>query len=319
MKKIIINLGDPAGIGPDLCVKLAYKKFDAALTVVGNKKAIKDRARILKKKISFTTNEMLHRGNSTLSIIDTKYPLPVVPGEPCKKNSIAQFKKIDFIISELLIKKYDSFVTLPIAKEFLSEYFPNFKGHTEYISALTKRNGQEVMMLASKNLRVALVTTHISLNKVARSITLKRLEQTVRTLQNDLEKKFKIINPKILITGLNPHAGENGNYGNEEQNIIIPTIKMLNLEGYNLTGPVSADTAFTKKNIQNYDAFLAMYHDQGLAPFKALSFGKGVNITLGLPFVRTSVDHGTAFDIAGTNEVDPSSFFEAIEMAIALS
>jgi len=145
------------------------------------------------------------------------------------------------------------------------------------------------------------------------------LERNLNTLNEELQKKFKIKKPKIMVTGLNPHAGENGDFGNEEEKIITPVIKKLNLKGFNLIGPVAADTAFTKKNIELYDAFLAMYHDQGLAPFKALSFGKGVNITLGLPFVRTSVDHGTAFDIAGTNEVDPSSFFEAIEMAIALS
>jgi len=175
------------------------------------------------------------------------------------------------------------------------------------------------MMLASNHLKVALVTTHISLKEVPLLITQKKITDTLRTLNNELKNKFKIRKPRIIVTGLNPHSGENGEFGDEEEEIIIPVIKKLNSQDFYLIGPIPADTAFTKENIGKCDAFLAMYHDQGLAPFKALSFGKGVNITLGLPFVRTSVDHGTAFDIVGTNKVDPSSFFEAIDMAIALS
>jgi len=319
LKKIIITLGDPSGIGPDLCVKLALKKFKAVIIVVGNKKTIQDRAKLLNQKIKFTNKEVSHNGNSILSIIDVDYPYSVIPGKPNKKNSVVQFKKIHFIINNLISKKYNALVTLPISKNMLSENFPNFKGHTEYISSLAKTYGREVMMLVSKNLRVALTTTHISLKDVSKNITQNKLEQIIKILNEDLQLKFKIIKPKIIVTGLNPHAGENGDFGDEEEKIIIPVIKKLNSQGFNLIGPVPADTAFTKKNISLCDAFLAMYHDQGLAPFKALSFGKGVNITLGLPFVRTSVDHGTAFDIVGSNQVDPSSFFEAIEMAITLS
>ena len=312
-------MGDPAGIGPDLCVHLSQKKFNASIYILGNKKTIDDRAKLLNKKFSLSTRDESHKNNSNLFIIEVDYPETVIPGKPNKINSITQFNNMNFIVNELLQKKYDALITLPISKYMLSDHFPNFKGHTEYISSLTNTSGKEVMMLVSENIRVALATTHIPLKDVPKNITKNSLERNLNTLNEELQKKFKIKKPKIMVTGLNPHAGENGDFGNEEEKIITPVIKKLNLKGFNLIGPVPADTAFTKKNIELYDAFLAMYHDQGLAPFKALSFGKGVNITLGLPFVRTSVDHGTAFDIAGTNEVDPSSFFEAIEMAIALS
>jgi 4-hydroxythreonine-4-phosphate dehydrogenase len=319
LKKIIINLGDPSGIGPDLCVKLATQKFNAILIVIGNKKAIESRAKMLNEKIIFTNEQAPHEGNSSLTIIDIKYPYSVIPGKPNKANSYAQFKQINFIVKELLNNNYDAMVTLPISKNMLSEALPAFKGHTEYISALANSEGKELMMLASKKLKVAIVTTHVSLKMVPLMLTQKKLSDTLKTLNNELKSKFKINKPKIIVTGLNPHSGENGEFGDEEEKIISPVIKELKMTGYDLIGPIPADTAFTKKNIGMCDAFLAMYHDQGLAPFKAISFGRGVNITLGLPFIRTSVDHGTAFDIVGTDKVDPSSFFEAIKMAIALS
>ncbi|MDA0729989.1 MAG: 4-hydroxythreonine-4-phosphate dehydrogenase PdxA [Proteobacteria bacterium] len=319
VKKILISMGDPAGIGPDLCVLLSEQKFSASIVIVGNKKTIYDRAKLLNKKISLSLFDSDITNNPPLTIIDTSYPCSVIPGKPNKANSYAQFKQINFIVNELLNNNFDAMVTLPISKKMLSAKLPRFKGHTEYISELANRTGKEVMMLASQKLKVALVTTHVSLKAVPLLITRKKISDVIKTLNNDLKHKFKIKKPKIIVTGLNPHSGEDGEFGNEEKKIIIPVIKKLNSKDFNLIGPLPADTAFTKKNIGMCDAFLAMYHDQGLAPFKALSFGKGVNITLGLPFVRTSVDHGTAFSIAGTNMVDPSSFFEAIEMAIALS
>ena len=191
--------------------------------------------------------------------------------------------------------------------------------NTEYIAKLSNLKQQEVMMLAHENFRVALVTTHIPLSDVPKIITREKLEQIITTLDRELKIKFKILAPRITVTGLNPHAGENGEFGSEEQDVIMPVIKKMNRKGYNLFGPLPADTAFTPHIIKKTDSFLAMFHDQGLAPFKALSFGKGVNITLGLPFIRTSVDHGTAFDIVGSKKIDSSSFFEAIHMAIELS
>ena len=319
-KKIIISMGDPAGIGPDLCIMLAEKKFNAHITIVGNSATLKDRANLYKKKIQLSNDKKtLHQGNSVLNLIDIDYPSCVDPGQPKKENSVAQFKALDFIVNALKKKQFDALVTLPISKNMLSDEFINFKGHTEHVASLTHSLGKEVMMLASDSLRVALATTHIPLSKVPESISYGSLKQTLETLNHDLKSKFKIPNPKIIVTGLNPHSGENGDFGSEEIEIIIPLLNDLNSQGYNLIGPIPADTAFTKKYINQSDAFLAMYHDQGLAPFKALSFGKGVNITLGLPFIRTSVDHGTAFDMVGSKNIDPSSFYEAIDMAIKFS
>ena len=243
-----------------------------------------------------------------------------MPGVLNKSNSLAQLQAIDFAVNECREKNYDALVTLPINKKILSSSIKKFSGHTEYISELCGTKNKEVMLLVdNKKLKVALVTTHIALSKVSHSITKKKLEQTIRTLDNDLKNNFKINNPRITITGLNPHAGEEGEFGNEEKEIITPVIKKLTKEGLNLIGPIPADTAFTKKYIQNTDSFLAMYHDQGLAPFKALSFNNGVNTTLGLPIIRTSVDHGTALDIVGSKKINGSSFFESISLAIKLA
>ena len=216
-------------------------------------------------------------------------------------------------------KKYHALVTLPVNKKILSTQNKKFTGHTEYISKLCGTKNKEVMLLAYKNFKVALVTTHIALIDVPKLITKKKLEQTIRTLNNDLKNIFQLKNPRINITGLNPHSGEDGEFGSEEKKIITPVIKKLIKEGLNLIGPIPADTAFTKNYIKNTDCFLAMYHDQGLAPFKALAFNNGVNTTLGLPIIRTSVDHGTALDLVGSKKINESSFFEAISLAIKLA
>jgi len=318
-KKILISCGDPAGVGPDLCVALAFKRFPAKLAVIGSKQVIMDRANLLKKKISFETQNKIHLGNGFLEVIDFEFPSKVFAGKPDKKNSQKQINCLKFATNSLLKKEFDGLVTLPVNKKILSSKKTTFTGHTEFIAKNCKIKNI-VMMLSTKELKVALATTHHAIKDIPSLITKSSLSKTIKILNEDLKSRFKVINPKIIITGLNPHAGESGKFGKEEINIISPVIKQLNKkEGFNLFGPVPADTAFTKKNIEEFDAFLAMYHDQGLAPFKALSFGKGVNITLGLPFVRTSVDHGTGYDIVGTKKVDPSSFFEAIKMAIKLS
>jgi 4-hydroxythreonine-4-phosphate dehydrogenase len=317
--KILINCGDPAGIGPDLCVALAFKRFPAKLAVIGSKKVIMDRANSLKKKISFKAQNKIHLGNGSLDVIDIEFPSKVYPGIPDKKNSQKQIDCLKIATTSLLKKEYDGLVTLPVNKKILSSKKNSFIGHTEFIAKNCKIKNV-VMMLATEELKVALATTHHSIKDIPSLITKSSLKRTINILNKDLKNRFNINNPKIIITGLNPHAGESGEFGKEEISTISPVIKQLNKKGgFNLFGPVPADTAFTKKNIEEFDAFLAMYHDQGLAPFKAIAFGKGVNITLGLPFVRTSVDHGTAYDIVGTKKVDPTSFFEAIKMAIKLS
>ena len=258
-------------------------------------------------------------GDGSLFLKDVSYPKKVVPGKPNKENSHAQLTMIDYAVENCLKKNYSALVTLPISKEILSTQPKKFMGHTEYIAELVNNGRQEVMMLAHKNLKVALVTTHIPLSDVSKHITKEKLMAVLTTLNKDLENRFKIQSPRIAITGLNPHAGEGGEFGKEEKNIISPVISTMIKKGFNLEGPLPADTAFTPDKIKETDCFLTMFHDQGLAPFKALSFGKGVNITLGLPFIRTSVDHGTAFDIVGTKKINTSSFYEALDIAIQLS
>ena len=318
--KIIILSGEPAGIGLDLCIKLAYQKISAVITVIANHNAILDRAKLQNKKIKILTKAIPHKGNGEIHIIDMPLVKKVSPGKLDQANSIAQLDAIDFAVNECLNEKYHALVTLPVNKKILSSSNQKFTGHTEYISNLCNSNNKEVMLLVdNKKLRVALVTTHISLSEVVKSITKTKLEQTIKILNNDLKNNFKIKNPRITITGLNPHAGEDGEFGNEEKLVITPIIKKLTNEGLNLVGPIPADTAFTQKYIKTTDSFLAMYHDQGLAPFKALSFNHGVNTTLGLPIIRTSVDHGTALDIVGSKKIDANSFFESIALAIKLA
>ena len=316
---IIINCGEPSGIGLDLCVFLAFKKFPAHITVMANQKALKARAKMHGKKINFTKKQKPHTGDGSIFLIDVPYKDNVTPGSPFPRNSLTQIKMIDYAVVNCINKNYDALVTLPISKEVLSTVNTKFTGHTEYISNLCDTTNKEVMLLANKKLKVALVTTHVPVSEVSNLITKIKLINVIKTLHNDLKKRFKINNPKIIITGLNPHAGENGNFGDEELRIISPVIKNLNKKGFNLIGPIPADTAFVPKYIKEADCFLAMFHDQGLAAFKALSFGEGVNITLGLPIIRTSVDHGTAYNLVGSKEIEPTSFYQAISMAIKLS
>ena len=319
LPSIIISCGDPAGVGLDLIVFLANQKFPAFLTILANKRALIERSNLHQKKISFNKTLLPHMGDGSLYLKNVSYPKRVVPGRPNKENSHAQLSMIDYAVENCMKKKYSALVTLPISKEILSTQTKKFTGHTEYIAELVNNGCHEVMMLAHKNLKVALVTTHIALSDVSKYISKEKLNTVIMTLNNDLQNKFKIKNPRIAITGLNPHAGEGGEFGKEEQDIISPVINELLKKGLNLEGPLPADTAFTPDKINETDCFLTMFHDQGLAPFKALSFGKGVNITLGLPFIRTSVDHGTAFDIVGTKKINVSSFYEALDMAIQLN
>ena len=318
--KILIVSGEPAGIGLDLCIKLAYQKFSAQISILTNRKAILDRAKLHNKKIELLTKPALSEGNGQLHIIDVPYIKKVSPGILEKTNSLAQLNAIDFAVNECMNKNYDALVTLPLNKKILSSSKKKFTGHTEYISKLCGTKNKEVMLLVNKNkLRVALVTTHIALIDVPKSLTREKLEQTIKTLNDDLINNFKIKKPRITITGLNPHAGEDGEFGTEEKRIIAPVIKKLSNEGLSLIGPIPADTAFTEMYIKNTDSFLAMYHDQGLAPFKALSFNHGVNTTLGLPIIRTSVDHGTAIELVGSKKINANSFYESITLAINLA
>ena len=315
---IVISSGEPSGIGLDLCVLLSTKKFPAFITVVGDKNALADRAAQLNKSITFYENTSIeHKGDHSLSIHHIPACENIQTGLLNPKNNQYVIDVLNFALDGCLNKSFDALVTAPIHKSIINESQP-FTGHTEYIAHYTDTKN-EVMMLTSKTMKVALVTTHVPLSQVSRLITSEKLEQTLRTIHRDLIHRFKIYSPKIFVAGLNPHAGENGILGLEEINILTPVINKLKLEGMLIEGPLPADTLFTEKYIQKADCFLAMYHDQGLAVFKHANFGLGVNVTLGLPIIRTSVDHGTAIDLAGVGNIDPNSFYSAIDLAIDLA
>ncbi len=315
---IVISSGEPAGIGLDLCVLLSTKKFPAFITVVGDKNALTDRANRLNKSITLYENVPLeHKGDHSLSIHHIPACENIQTGLLNPRNNQYVLDVLNFALDGCLNKSFDALVTAPIHKSIINESQP-FTGHTEYIAHYTQAKN-EVMMLASKTMKVALVTTHVPLSQVSHLITSEKLEQTIKTIHRDLIHRFKIKNPAIFVAGLNPHAGENGVLGLEEINILTPVISKLKCEGMLIEGPLPADTLFTEKYIQKADCFLAMYHDQGLAVFKHANFGLGVNVTLGLPIIRTSVDHGTAIDLAGQGNIDPNSFFSAIDLAIDLA
>ena len=315
---IVISSGEPSGIGLDLCVLLSTKKFPAFISVVGDKNALADRAAQLNKSITFYDNTSIeHKGDHSLSVHHIPACENIQTGLLNPKNNQYVIDVLNFALDGCLNKSFDALVTAPIHKSIINESQP-FTGHTEYIAHYTDTKN-EVMMLTSKTMKVALVTTHVPLSQVSRLITSEKLEQTLRTIHRDLIHRFKINSPKIFVAGLNPHAGENGILGLEEINILTPVINKLKLEGMLIEGPLPADTLFTEKYIQKADCFLAMYHDQGLAVFKHANFGLGVNITLGLPIIRTSVDHGTAIDLAGLGNIDPNSFYSAIDLAIDLA
>ena len=310
--KLIITSGDPAGIGLDRCVMLAFKKFLANITIIGNKDAILSRAKQQGKNISFSTKIGTHLGNGELKIINLDYRNPVVSGKLDKSNSLQQLNALKNSIELCLNKKFDALITLPIHKKILSSKKNKFTGHTEYIADACGLKGNEVMLLSNKKLNVALATTHIALKDIPSKITQKNLCATISTLHHDLKKKFNITHPKITVTGLNPHSGEDGEFGDEEIKIIKPAICEMEKLGISINGPIPADTAFNKKNITSYDVIVGMYHDQVLAPFKALYGYDAINLTLGLKYLRVSPDHGTAQDIVGLNKANPQSLINAI-------
>jgi len=253
-----------------------------------------------------------------LSIVPYKLALPCRPGMLNPENSEYVLKCLNAAMDSCVKNETEALVTAPIQKSVIRDANIKFTGHTEYLANKLGTSNQ-VMMLASDHLRVALVTTHIPLNKVSNSITKEKLIRTIKILNTDLINKFQISKPKILVCGLNPHAGESGYLGTEETKIITPTLRELSTLGIDVVGPLSADTIFNEVNIKQADAFVAMYHDQGLPVIKSLNFGEITNITLGLPIIRTSVDHGTALDLAGTGKSIYKSFEKAVHLASELA
>ena len=321
MNKIVITLGDPAGIGPDLGVLLAQKNLNKNIIIISDPTLLIDSASRLKKKIKLNILKSIESktfsGEKIINVLPVKLNVKNNPGKLNPSNSEYVINTIKMAASLCLEKKVKCMVTGPISKSVLNDGGFKISGHTEFLAKICK--SKSVMMLMNSYMKVALHTTHVPLKNVNRYITKSSLIETIQIINKDLKKKFKIDNPKILVTGLNPHAGEDGLLGNEDENIIKHVIKTMRKKHIKVDGPIPADTAFIKKNIKEYDIILTMYHDQGLPVIKFNNFKKTVNVTLGLPIIRVSVDHGTALDLVGTGKIDTSSFLEAIKVAKSIS
>lgn len=321
MKKILYSPGEPSGIGPDLIIQICstpfWEKIHIPIVCLADKKLIQDRAKVLNKKIKIDILNNLDSANQNkfgvIQIKEVSKCRITKPGKLYKSNAAYVLKNLDYGV-EQSIKEGIGLVTGPISKENIITIDEKFSGHTEYIQKKTLSN-DVLMLLGSKKLRVAIATTHVPLKKVPQLITKRLIINKAMILHNELITKFKIKSPRIKLLGLNPHAGEGGKIGTEERNILIPAVEELRKNNINISMPLSADTAFTKKILADTDAYLGMYHDQVLPVIKALSFGNTINITLGVPIIRTSVDHGVALDIAGSGKTDVSSFEEAIRAA----
>ncbi|MGZ8195077.1 MAG: 4-hydroxythreonine-4-phosphate dehydrogenase PdxA [Methylosarcina sp.] len=318
--RIAVTPGEPAGIGPDLCLQLAQMNLPCELVVIANIELMQQRAEALGLKVRIKEfNGALPPSNQkagSLTVWSVSLSESVQPGVLNPVNSRYVLKTITKAAKDCLDGMFDAMVTGPVHKGVINEAGFSFTGHTEFIADIT--GGWPVMMLATSGLRVALATTHLPLAEVSRAITHTRLRQVIRVLAHDLSSRFKLDNPKILVCGLNPHAGENGHLGREEMDIIEPVLASFRDQGLNLVGPLPADTLFTPKYLESADAILAMYHDQGLPVLKHMGFGRAVNITLGLPIIRTSVDHGTALDLAGTGRADSGSLELALQTALSM-
>lgn len=317
--RIAITSGEPAGIGPDLCLMLANQDIDADITIIGDTDMLAARAKQLNlpnglRPYQSTTSQ----SKKAFSVLHVPTNAPVIAGKLDANNSQYVLSTLNAAVEGCQNKLFDAIVTAPVHKGVINEAGIAFTGHTEFLAEQTNTQ-QVVMMLVGGGLRVALATTHLPLSQVASAINKKMLEKTIRILHADLISKFKIKNPRILVAGLNPHAGEDGYLGDEEIITINPVLEKLRHEGMQLIGALPADTLFTQQYLDHADAVLAMYHDQGLTVLKYASFGKGINITLGLPIIRTSVDHGTALDLAGTGNINIGSMQAAIALAIELA
>jgi len=328
---LAITAGEPAGIGPDLCLWLASQRFEARISVIGCKKNLQ--GRLVNHPLLGQQNIQIVDGPATtaqqpgtLHVIDIPVTEPVQAGQLNTANAKQVLQLLDHAMQGCENGVYNAMVTAPLQKSVINdaqldgsipELCTAFTGHTEYLADYFDR--QTVMLLAADKLRVALATTHLPLRAVPDAITTNSLNRILRILDSELRQKFALQQPRILVCGLNPHAGESGHLGREEIEVIEPALQQLREQGLDLIGPMPADTLFVPKHLQHADAVLAMYHDQGLPVLKHAGFGRAVNITLGLPIIRTSVDHGTALDLAGTAAIDTGSMAAAIESAIQQS
>ncbi|MEK1940163.1 MAG: 4-hydroxythreonine-4-phosphate dehydrogenase PdxA [Pseudomonas sp.] len=323
LPRFALTPGEPAGIGPDLCLLLAQHAQPYPLIAIASCDLLNERAAQLgvavrAVAVSAQAWPDVPAPAGTLYVWDTPLHSAVVAGQLNVANGAYVLETLTRAGQGCLNGDFAGMITAPVHKGVINDAGIAFSGHTEFLADLTHTQ-QVVMMLATRGLRVALVTTHLPLKDVAAAITAERLERVTRILHNDLVEKFGIAAPRILVCGLNPHAGEGGHLGREEIEIIEPTLERLRSEGLNLIGPLPADTLFTPKHLEHCDAVLAMYHDQGLPVLKYKGFGAAVNVTLGLPIIRTSVDHGTALDLAGSGNIDTGSLQVALETAYQMA
>jgi 4-hydroxythreonine-4-phosphate dehydrogenase len=320
--RIVITSGEPAGIGPDACVMLAQSAWEADLVVAGDADLLRSAAAALHLPLQIERYESdgalsSHRAG-TLRVLHIPTAAPVLAGQLDARNARYVLSMLDRACDGCTNGEFAAMVTAPVQKSTIIDAGFAFIGHTEYLASRT-RAALPVMMLVSGELRVALVTTHLPLSQVPKAITLERVLSTVRIVHTDLGRYFNLGAPRIAVLGLNPHAGESGHLGREEIEVLEPAIRRLRSEGLDITGPLPADTAFAPHSLARSDAIVAMYHDQGLPVVKHAGFGNAVNITLGLPILRTSVDHGTALDLARTGKADAGSLRAALALAIQLS
>ena len=324
MTKIAVSSGDPAGIGPDICIKafgnkkiLSYKPI-----VFGNIDLFIERAKQINQEINireYKGEEEDSISNDFLWMVDKPIGVDISSSKPNPKSAEYIINIFEESVNKTISKEFDAIVTCPINKEIINEGGIPFTGHTEELAKLGKTN-KVVMMLANQKIKVALASTHIPLKEVSDFINKGHIEEVVEIIHTSLRDYWNANDPLIKVLGINPHAGDGGYIGKEEKEVISPALQNLKEKGINTIGPISADTAFIEKDgTKKADAFLAMFHDQGLPVIKTMGFGETVNITLGLPFIRTSVDHGTAYDKAGLGSADESSLLAAMEMAFSMS
>lgn len=316
---LAVTPGEPAGIGPDLLVGLAQQAREEAWVVVGSAATLAGRAKTLGLKLDIQTDlDNPTTQSGSLTVLDVPLSEVAVPGSLSVGNAKATLKALDVAVDGVLRGQFSGLVTGPMQKSVINDAGIPFTGHTEFL--LQKSAAPDVvMLLVAKSLRVALATTHLALRDVADALSVDLLVRRAKIVHAELIEKFGIAAPRIALTGLNPHAGEGGHLGREEIEVIEPACQVLAAAGVPVLGPLPADTLFTPERLASVDAVLAMYHDQGLPVLKYAGFGEAVNVTLGLPFVRTSVDHGTALDIAGTGSADAGSFEAALRLAQQLA
>lgn len=326
MPVIAVTSGEPAGIGPELCLRLAERSVsgndagtNARIVVLGDRSLMAGRAAMLHSSIRLRDwNPDSAPEAGTLDVLHSPLGALSVPGRLDPANSAYVLRLLDRALAGCQSGEFAAMVTAPVHKGVINDGGIPFTGHTEYLAEKT-HTPQVVMMLAGGDLRVALATTHLPLKDVPAAITRASLEQTLRILHADMHRKYGIARPRVLVAGLNPHAGEGGYLGDEEIEVISPVLEKLRTEGMILIGPLPADTMFTPPMLAQGDCVLAMYHDQGLTALKYATFGNGINVTLGLPIIRTSVDHGTALELAGTGRADPGSLFVAVDQAVEMA